>query len=266
MSVLKVMYRRSFYILLNLLLIRKKKFYVAGMRRSGNHAFINWLKNALEGKEVQFYQPKNERQFLVTPTGDTVFINEVNKINQKNYTRIFREHLWIIVRSKHIIISTEDFTRKDSFKIPDCDYNFLVKRSVLNLIASRYKKLLNGINEGRGMNAFNIDDRFFKRLKKLYTSTAYIPWMYDEWLTSEEYRLSFLSRLNLTFDSNPGISKKGGGSSFSGSTMPEKSDLLQRYKHVEIPVNIINNLHENEISTFLTEDEKSYIAESYKPG
>ena len=118
------------------------------MRRSGNHAFINWLKNALEEEKISFYQPKNERNFLATPTGNTVFINQVNKISNKNYIKILLNHLIFIIKAKHIIISTEDFIKKNSNKIPECDHCFLVKRSILNLVASRYKKMLSKVEAG----------------------------------------------------------------------------------------------------------------------
>jgi len=172
-------------------------------------------------------------------------------------------NFFIIAKSKNIIISTEDYTCKNCFRVPVCNHYFLVKRSLLNLIASRYKKVSDGLQNGRCLEIYNIDKNFFNTLKKLYTTKDYISWEFDEWLLSSEYRRLFLKQLNLNFDSRPDVSKQGGGSSFIGYKLPEKKDLLERYKLLDLPSSIIENLYQSDCADFLTDDEKNYLAKNY---
>ena len=117
---------------------------IYGMRRSGNHAIISWLKHNFDkkyGKEK------------------VIYINDImNNHSVKN--ELFNQRIEQILSTdtQLLILSYEDvpceITRLDaSFKTT----KFAVVRDIINLSASRYKA-----NTGVGMR---IDEKFVERWK-----------------------------------------------------------------------------------------------------
>ena len=59
---------------------------------------------------------------------------------------------------------------------------------------------------------------------------------YEDWLTSKEYRDQICKELQIpNRDLTTHVSNAGGGSSFSGTFLPNKDRLLNRHKEVDLP-------------------------------
>lgn len=242
-----------FLIALLLRLKSKNIFAVVGFRRSGNHAFISWLINALEESPTS-YRPIDNSSIHITNSGKTIFINEVNMLYSLNFLKLLWQKRRIIRSAKHLIISAEDVPTNYflNWRIPTNSTKCLITRDRLNIIASRYhfinQKALNGIGSSR----MSLDSNFFHLLRELEHEIErkehkFSVWNYDLWRTSEVYRSQFLDNLELHFDILPSITREGGGSSF-GSNVPKDSERLS---HVEprIPfVNLLENVMMKEIN------------------
>ena len=78
-----------------------------------------------------------------------------------------------------------------------------------------------------------MDDAFFATLAAFCTSTvdnSALAWHFEQWKSSESYRIDFLTKLGLSVDEMPPVSNIGGGSSFTGTeaTTIEADSRLQR--------------------------------------
>jgi len=214
---------------------KKKTFSITGARRSGNHAFVRWLSNALEEDDVSFEQL--DFGFSVSASGKTVFFNEMNVRGQANYIFKIIRFLPFIIRADNVIVTTEDHIPHwfDAYSIPSST-KIKVSRSLLNTVCSRLKKAQVRALDGAERGDMMIDHSFMKVVRWInLPHSDWLLWHYDSWVLSKEYRIDFLSSLGLTFNLEPGISIEGGGSSFTGTdTTPTHQEVKERYLQVEI--------------------------------
>jgi len=253
---------KTIYKIILLYLFREKNiYYVTGLRRSGNHAFINWLTNSLENKQTDLIRDNSYRHFHETSNSETIFFNEVNKIPTVVFFRIIIKNSASIRSCSNVIISTEDCSAEySSFKIPRYDKAIFVKRSLLNLIASRLKYLSKRANDGRSSYWNAIDDDVLSKLLSFYRSAKFYIWDFEQWLTSENYRKSFMSKLNLNTAPMPAVSKFGGGSSFTGTNEnPNMSELINRYEQVEFSKKVISYLRNDRYRKLLNDQEIDFL-------
>jgi hypothetical protein len=242
---------------------RKKEVYVVtGMRRSGNHAFINWFTNALENREATFNIVRGN--VSLSSTGDTVFFNEVNYFGLMYFISAIRDHKLSIIKSSFIIISLEDYSpKKRDIYTPYNAKKISITRSSLNLIASRLHKQIEQAKIGFSRGDMSIDVNFFNRLSWNQNAgrLGWTLWNYDSWLTNNaNYRKDFLFIFKLQSDISPKISKEGGGSSFSGTnTIPSAEQLISRWQKILWPTELLKLLVEPNNIKVLTKDEKLFI-------
>lgn len=257
---------KSAYSLFLRYLFRSKKIYfVSGMRRSGNHAFIEWLVNSIEGKETELKNCNQFRYFNATPSKNTIFLNEVNEINTLVYFRMILKHKSSIKKCKNLVISVEDCSADySSYKIPRYDEAIFVKRSFLNLVASRVKYLVKRAEGGRSNYWNAIDTDVLEKILTFENSEKYKIWEYEKWLSSNEYRQSFLNDLGLQHSYIPQISRWGGGSSFSGvEEKPDQQDLTERYLQIDFSERIISQFQNERYRELLTAKERKFLEQSY---
>lgn len=252
----------SAYSLVFRYLLRGKKIYfVSGMRRSGNHAFIEWLVNSLEKKQTRLKECDRFKHFNTTPSGQTIFLNEVNEINTLIFLRMIFYHKTKIRNSQTLIISTED-CRADysSYKIPRYDEAIYVKRSLLNLIASRVKYLVKRSEMGKNSYFSAVNTEILDTIRSFQNAGEFKMWEFERWLTSSEYRLSFLEELGLQSSYIPGISRWGGGSSFTGvEELPDEQELTERYLQIKFSDKIISFFQDINYRKLLTPKEREFL-------
>ncbi|GAA5520556.1 hypothetical protein LQ318_02410 [Aliifodinibius salicampi] len=234
-------------------------YYVIGMRRSGNHAFINWLTNALE-EQYASLKPKIDNLYI-TSTGKTVFLDEVNIKSGKRFLSVLWNNRELIKNCQYLIISAEDCgPNYNNFRIPKWNEAIYIKRSVLNVVASRLRYLQKKASEGIGYSEHNVDVSFFETLLEWHSIPEnFKVWEYEKWIVSKEYRLNFLQQLELKVDIIPTMSSQGGGSSFSGQEKPSTVEALSRYEQVNFSPPIINLVTDVKYQKLLNQSEVDYL-------
>ena len=198
---------------------------VYGMRRSGHHAFIGWMKRNFDAK----YGIQN-----------VIYINDL----MNNYSvkgNLLEVKLTEILEKKPevVIVSYEDefidVSRTENYN--PVKISFL--RDIHNLSASRYKA-----NTGAAMR---IDDKFVDR----WISQATHPRMfkYEDFLLSKEKRDAFMQSFSVeNIDKTEEVNYCSNiGSSFIGRKLDTKENYLNRHKMVEIPQNLLDIINAEKV-------------------
>lgn len=200
-----------------------------GMRRSGNHAIIDWVqRNAPDGKSVFLNNCRAGR----TPLGNFSGI-EVNGgfVAQRKAMRNMPAFTAAAGNGALFMFSYEDVSPAEfqdprrisgEFDSDLIDCEVLIYRSFLNWVASLLKKV-------QGNPGFSLSRRCaivlqtierYGRLLSLIDAPAegkpIIGICYDRWFSNAAYRLDLLTRLGLSErDNSVGtVQRYGGGSSF----------------------------------------------------
>lgn len=212
----------------------ERVFFVYGMRRAGNHACVGWLINALEGDAVTLIESPLIKNFNYSSSGKTFFINDVSTLDNRSYLKHLYRDLKPVRQARFIIISAEDMDASygGSWRIPGRSEAILVRRSTLNLVASRFQNLNRRAREGLGARMQSMGPRFFATLRANLASPRGSIWYFERWHDDVPWRRRFLANLGLEHDILPPM--VGLGSSFSESRALPGADLLsQRFTMVE---------------------------------
>ncbi|NEN90938.1 MAG: hypothetical protein F6K48_19295 [Okeania sp. SIO3H1] len=230
-------------------IVNQKEIRVVGMRRTGNHAIINWIKGQQTGK-IEFW--------------NDLKVN-INALRQK-YENL-REN-YPFVKKDCLIRSYEDYTLQEItnwifeskhdlyFGKSGTRYEVLILRDPFNLFASRLKNRLqkekNNLYLGESSYGNNflsvrnpnktVADLWINYAKEYLGETNYLKQNkicinYNQWFTDVEYRRNIADKLQMEF-SDVGINKvagQGGGSSFEGKEFDGKAtsmDVLNRWQKV----------------------------------
>ena len=212
----------------------KRVFFVYGMRRSGNHACVGWLVNALERKTVVLIESDHVKNFNYSSSGATFYANDVSTLASRRYLKCLYHDLKKIRAAKFIIISVEDKTAdyRDSWRIPQRSETIFVHRDTLNLMASRYQNLNRRAREGLGANMQSMKAKFFATLLANIEQQRGLVWDFERWHHDKVWRRAFLAQLELEHDILP--STIGLGSSLSSDRQVDPDDKIgQRFTMVE---------------------------------
>lgn len=191
---------------------------VYGMRRSGNHALIDWmLRNAPGGNGLFLNNCRPGRDPVQTSRGISVFQGgveaSVDGLNAK-LTAAGKEPFTVVSYEDHM----PDPKRKPLFQAAETCV--IIYRSFLHWSASLLRKIQG--NPGYGplersrvmMNAM----RTYQTMLDQVQDRDVVPLLYDDWMASEAYRAETLGRIGLPGrDLSRGkVQRYGGGSSFQG--------------------------------------------------
>lgn len=208
-----------------------------GLRRSGNHAILEWiLYNLGNGSDRLLYE-----RGAVVVRGNAAYINEANAYiaqNPPNHLKLLRD---IIILNnmdiETIIVAYEDVYPEYSL-VPSSKKIFLT-RDIENLVASRLKK---------NQRNMLVDSEFFKKWIDYTKQENKI--LFDDWISSKEYRDSISKELfNVeNLDKTEYVAVNGGGSSFSGLIKPTVEELKSRSKMVNLPQEAINRINQPDIT------------------
>ena len=180
-------------------------FLVAGCRRSGNHALVDWVANALEERQVDLLRDPTYGHFNSTVSMRTVFINEMNNMTGNQYFRMFLSKRRDLMRCEFLIISLEDALQSTSYtswRIPRTYRRIAVHRSTLNVVASRLAKINLNAHQGWSEVGMNVDEAFLRVLREIQVAPnqGWHLWEFDRWVARDlPYRAEFLAALNLDY-------------------------------------------------------------------
>lgn len=206
-----------------------------GMRRSGNHAILEWLCHSLgDGTERNMIENNRLIQY-----GDAYYLNEVNTMMRKLQPRLDK-----IKDAKWTIFAYEDEPTTFKHKLDKSDKTLVIVRDIHNLMASRHQKVL------RDKRSFDMrmDDKFFNTWLEHANQPDENIIYYEKWLVDRRYRDSILERLGArNLDNTSTVNTAGGGSSFVGVNLDTTQNLLNRWQQVELDEKLINRLEDDAI-------------------
>jgi hypothetical protein len=216
-------------------IVNQTEIRIVGLKRTGNHAVINWMRKQ--------------------QTGEIWHLNNI-KVGQNPYRLLYRhypkEHLRReaiadFVKKDCLIYSYEDyslqqvvdrrFEEKHDYYLGRSQkrYDVLLLRDPFNLMASRFKK---GYLQVKDSNT-NLIDLWISYAKEYLGETKYlnqnkVSINYNQWFTDIDYRKQLAAKLELEF-SDAGINEvkgQGDGSSFNGREFDgsaSQMDVLARW-------------------------------------
>jgi hypothetical protein len=212
---------------------------VFGMRRSGNHAIIDWImRNAPEGASGGVFY--NNCKFGKNPVRQygsmDIYGAELDLLDHRAKTDVNR--IAQAGDAPMVVVSYEDRMpqpagqpQKASHGMQDADFTrqVIIYRSFLNWSASLLAKI-------KKNPVFGATDRlrimtlafatYAQGLDRVGQGKGVVAICYDDWMTSEDYRADVLARLGLPVrDLSRGkVQRYGGGSSFQ-KKVESASDL-----------------------------------------
>lgn len=242
---------------------------VHGMRRSGNHACIDWIANALLESQVVWAIANYDWISYSTPKT----IAHLNNVCAHAFLP-FIIGIWAerkaLRKARFLIISFEDCRPGTSFKEVG-DTKIHVERPTADILASRYHNINQRAQRGEGWSSQSIRENFFSTLnalrefRRLNSNDKINVWRFDKWKSSSSYRTEFLKSIHLECDYMPRMSKFGGGSSFKFSAQNDsdriyqvlpKSEWIEYLKWVESNYfEILDPSSRKRIQTFLHEQQ-----------
>lgn len=212
-----------------------------GIRRSGNHAIIEWLLyNMGKGKKRICLRTHAESEKVIS-RGDAIYFNDVSRYAshiQLCYDVIGAYQL----NHTSLIVTYED--KPISYElIPSNRGKIIIIRDIINVIASRIKNS-NSINKNDMIVNQDIIDLWCEHA----STKDCIKIVYEKWLTSKSYRDEICNRFSIeNLDNIEDVYSFGGGSSFVGKKLDTKDNLLNRHKSINFSKEIIDMISANNV-------------------
>jgi len=236
-------------------LVNDKEIRVVGMKRTGNHAIINWIYSQVNEKKCFLnYVAPNKNPFISFHKQGTV-----TEFPQEDFYEKFHlkaEQLGFFSHKKALIYSYEDEFLEDVFsrsfeKNHDRwvgksaeRFEVLILRDPFNLFASRLKleAILDNVIALRNENERKLVVNMWKQYAREMLGDSNIIFKnkitlnYNRWVLDIEYRKKIAALLNIKFsdEKTKEVIPIGGGSSFDkDSKSSENMKLFERWKHFQ---------------------------------
>lgn len=241
-------------------IVNQKEIRVIGLRRSGNHAIINWIEKQQPGMVVHLNNIRvNENPYLCLYESlchDSPYYQWSAKqvlrqpLYQGRAELLKKESLGDFIKKDCLICSYEDYSPKKVFNSyffkthdihfgkSDQVYDVLILRDPFNLLASRLKNNMLEVKSWKGWKS--LMDMWILYAKEYLGQTKYLKANkicvnYNQWFSDINYRKHLADKLNLEFTDTGfnDVSVFGGGSSFERRKFhgkAENMDILNRWK------------------------------------
>lgn len=205
-----------------------------GLRRSGNHAILEWLLYNMGNGKDRFCHRKHYDSEKVISRGNSFYFNDVSR---------YSSHIQLcydVIEAHQMGCNTMLVTYEDkpiSYKLIPSKKDIVIIRDIVNVLASRIKN-----SNPNNLSDMRVDQGIVDLWKEHASNQDCIKILYESWLTSKSYRDSICEHLNIfNLDNTNEVYSFGGGSSFVGERLDSKENLLNRYKDVDFP-NEINEM------------------------
>ncbi|MEA5553169.1 hypothetical protein VB713_19695 [Anabaena cylindrica UHCC 0172] len=219
--------------------VNEKEIRIVGLRRTGNHAIINWIRKQSTGKVMHL------NNILVTENPYRFLYHHYPKDELK------REAIGDFVKKNCLLYNYEDYSLEE-VNNPKFErnhdlylgksavrYDIIILRDPFNLLASRLQKNFITVKTPNE----TVMSLWIAYAKEFLGETNYLKnnkicVNYNQWFLDLNYRHQIASQLRLEF-TDAGIEQVknyGGGSSFDGKGLDGQAnqmDVLNRYKMFE---------------------------------
>lgn len=241
-------------------IVNQKEFRISGLRRTGNHAIINWIIKQSEGTVVHFndiFINENPLQIITKAIetkdpdfafrAERAFNNPLYK-GQDGVEILKREANGDFTKKDLLIYSLEGYhprliakkkiqkKHKLYFGKSRKKYDIIILRDPYNLLASRLKNKKIGLKTRSYLTSFA--DMWVAFAREYLGETNFSPYPkvavnYNKWAEEKAYRKQLTKTLHIPF-TDAGfheVTNYGGGSSFDGSGAKKDLDVFGRWKH-----------------------------------
>lgn len=241
-------------------IVNDKELRIHGLRRTGNHAIINWIVKQATGTVVHINDIFiDENPFIMTvealESNDPDFIWRAKRMKgiplykEENGLDILKKEATQQFLHKDILIySLEDYSlnliSKEKiqkkhllyFGNSQTKFDVIILRDPFNLLASRLKNKDIGLKTRSWHRTFA--SVWVEYAKEYLGETNYLPYEklvinYNQWASNKTYRKQLAEKLGIPF-TDAGfdqVTNYGGGSSFDGSGSKSALDVFGRWKH-----------------------------------
>ena len=216
--------------------VNKKEIRVVGLRRTGNHAIVNWIRQQHTGKVFHLnnllkYQNPYRYLYLHYPK---------ESLRREAWGNFTQKDCLITSYEDYSIadIISPEFERKHDLYLGKSAkrYDLIILRDPFNLMASRIKSDMIPVKDPD----CRVTDLWIEYAKEFLNETNHLNQEkicvnYNQWFLDEDYRRGLAIKLGMEF-SDRGIDRvksQGGGSSFDSQDFDGKArqmDVLNRYK------------------------------------
>jgi hypothetical protein len=213
-----------------------------GLRRSGNHAILEWLIQNMGGAGNRNVIKVNR----VIQCGNAAYINEAN--TYESHDSVNTDISFCQSAFDSLIIAYEDVST--NYRLGDHNnQKIVILRDIFNLFASRYKKIVSHPEKSSYYNLAMRIDEIIVNLWKEHANSDAIIILFEKWVESKEYRDLICERLRIpNHDITDTVTNFGGGSSFTGQKKPTIEELKSRSKMVNLPQEVIDRLNQPDIT------------------
>ena len=220
-----------------------KTYNFYGLRRSGNHAILEWLIQNMGGPENRNIIRKRR----IIQCGRAVYINEAN--TYPSHKDIELDTSFCRSAFDSVIVTYEDVPTTYSLINTENTIKIVILRDIFNLFSSRYKYTNKHPEElARYSMVMRIDEKAIEVWKEHANSDALII-LFEKWIESKEYRDSICEKLGIpNHDIIDTMTEFGNGSSFTGQKKPTVEELKSRSKMVNLPQEVIDRLNQPDIT------------------
>ena len=223
---------------------------IYGLRRSGNHAILEWM--------IKNFSQKDQRHVIkhrLITSGNSCYLNAINEYIQSR--DLFIDYNFAKITYKNLLISYEDIPETMNTEYTLGFNKIVILRDILNVIASRYKRMIDLDPKSLDYRLMKIDENLFNCWKShasAFKKNVLII-KFEDWLSSKEQRDKIANSLGCkNIDCVSTIPFHGGGSSFSKmEKIPSAKDLQSRSEQVQLPSEILERIQKSDISNLRKE-------------
>ncbi|NJL02167.1 MAG: hypothetical protein HC910_16975 [Spirulinaceae cyanobacterium SM2_1_0] len=226
-------------------LVNEKEIRMVGLRRTGNHALIRWLKRQHAGRfrhlnDIPVYENPFRHEYEYWCDHYPEYPKEIERIRQESLGNFVPTECLVYNYEDHPlskIVDSKFWAKHDMyFGRSQRIYDLIILRDPFNLLASRIRRGFLAIKSTQ----ISFVDLWLEYAKEFLGETNYLQnekicVNYNLWVDNIDYRRELAEKLAMNF-TDAGIdevSKRAGGSSFDGTEFTgqaAKMDVHGRWK------------------------------------
>jgi hypothetical protein len=255
-------YKRFLFNLLlnnNQAVINQKEIRVAGLRRTGNHAIIGWIRAQNPEHALHFNHPLaggNPYQ--------SHYRHHKNSMLEQGAKGEFTPQSLLIISYEDQLLEKIGSRRFEIFHdiyvgVSEKRYDVVILRDPFNLLASQLKADMVAFSDGSAEKIMGLWKSYAREFlgETSYLKQTKVPINFNLWHQDQDYRQELAQMLELEFtdEGREKVRGYGGGSSFNRQNMDgqaSKMDLSNRWRFYEQDERFWQLLQDDELIDYAT--------------